>query len=57
MTTADIAVPRRDVEQVLREGGLSRFHKKAIIVTGAAWTFVAMEILLVGFVAPVFTGL
>ncbi len=57
-TTADIAVPRaRDVEEVLRQGGLSRFHKKAILVTGAAWTFVAMEILLVGFVAPIFTGL
>jgi putative MFS transporter len=54
MTTANVAVPARDVEQVLREGGLSRFHKKAIIVTGAAWTFVAMEILLVGFVAPIF---
>jgi MFS transporter, putative metabolite:H+ symporter len=59
MTTAPIAVsaPPRDVEEVLREGGLSRFHRKAIIVTGAAWTFVAMEILLVGFVAPIFAGL
>src|SRR6266496_4297644 len=57
MTTANIAVPApRDVEQVLREGGLSRFHKKAILVTGAAWTFVAMEILLVGFVAPIFAA-
>src|SRR5215813_2164178 len=56
MTTAQIAVPVRDVEQVLREGGLSRFHKKAIVVTGAAWTFVAMEILLVGFVAPIFAS-
>jgi len=56
MTTADIAIPARDVEQVLREGGLSRFHKKAILVTGAAWTFVAMEILLVGFVAPIFAA-
>jgi putative MFS transporter len=57
MTTATVAAPRtRDVEQVLREGGLSRFHKKAILVTGAAWTFVAMEILLVGFVAPIFTA-
>ena len=53
-----IAAPNvRDVEQVLREGGLSRFHKKAILVTGAAWTFVAMEILLVGFVAPTFTAI
>jgi MFS transporter, putative metabolite:H+ symporter len=59
MTTAPIAVqaPPRDVEEVLREGGLSRFHRKAIVVTGAAWTFVAMEILLVGFVAPIFAGL
>src|SRR5919199_1323305 len=57
MTTADIAVPTRDVEQVLREGGLSRFHRKAILVTGAAWTFVAMEILLVGFVEPTFTAI
>ena len=56
MTTADVAVPVRDVEEVLREGGLSRFHKKAILVTGAAWSFVAMEILLVGFVAPIFTA-
>jgi putative MFS transporter len=57
MTTAVAAPPVRDVEQVLREGGLSRFHKKAILVTGAAWTFVAMEILLVGFVAPTFTAI
>ena len=60
MTTAEIAAAppvTRDVEEVLRERGLTRFHRKAIIVTGAAWTFVAMEILLVGFVAPIFTNL
>jgi MFS transporter, putative metabolite:H+ symporter len=58
MTTAKIAVPApTDVEEVLREGGLSRFHRKAILVTGAAWTFVAMEILLVGFVQNTFNGL
>src|SRR6476659_6464854 len=60
MTTTTFEPPAsvtRDVEDVLREGGLSRFHRKAIVVTGAAWTFVAMEILLVGFVAPIFTGL
>ena len=59
MTTAEIAAPpvTRDVEDVLRERGLTRFHRKAILVTGAAWTFVAMEILLVGFVAPIFTNL
>jgi MFS transporter, putative metabolite:H+ symporter len=59
MTTAEIAAPpaARDVEEVLREHGLTRFHRKAVIVTGAAWTFVAMEILLIGFVQPIFASL
>ena len=59
MSTVEIAAPpvTRDVEEVLRKHGLTRFHRKAVIVTGAAWTFVAMEILLVGFVAPIFVGL
>ena len=53
-----VAAPRvRDVEEVLREHGLTRFHRKAVLVTGAAWTFVAMEILLVGFVQPIFAAL
>ena len=58
MGVAEVAVPgpKRDVEEVLREHGLTRFHRKAVLVTGAAWTFVAMEILLVGFVAPIFSG-
>ncbi|MDQ3893770.1 MAG: MFS transporter, partial [Actinomycetota bacterium] len=47
----------RDVEDVLREGGFSRFHRRAVLVTGAAWTFVAMEILLIGFVQVIFTQL
>ena len=50
-------VVRQDVEEILRAGGFSRFHRKAVLVTGAAWTFVAMEILLVGFVAPLFATL
>ena len=45
------------VEDVLRAGGFTRFHRKAVAVTGAAWTFVAMEILLVGFTVPVFTAI
>src|ERR1700693_5438745 len=59
MSSAEIAAPpiTRDVEEVLRKHGLTRFHRKAVLVTGAAWTFVAMEILLVGFVAPIFGGL
>src|SRR5881396_2341370 len=58
MATANIAaVPAaRDVEELLRAGGFSRFHRKAVLVTGAAWTFVAMEILLVGFVQTIFTA-
>ena len=59
MSTAEIAAQpgTRDVEEVLRKHGLTGFHRKAVLVTGAAWTFVAMEILLVGFVAPIFAGL
>jgi putative MFS transporter len=57
MAVAEAQLPiagKRDVEEILREGGLSRFHRKAVLVTGAAWTFVAMEILLVGFVQAIF---
>ena len=62
MTVVDAPVPAAarthvDVEDVLRDGGFTRFHRNAVLVTGAAWTFVAMEILLVGFTVPLFTGL
>jgi putative MFS transporter len=59
MTVIEAEAPiaaRRDVEEVLREGGFSPFHRKAVLVTGAAWTFVAMEILLVGFVQGIFAA-
>jgi putative MFS transporter len=46
---------RVDVEDVLRRGGFTSFHRRAVAVTGFAWTFVAMEILLVGFTVPLFT--
>ena len=53
-----VAAPPRtrtvQVEDVLREGGFTHFHRRAVVVTGVAWTFVAMEILLVGFTLPVF---
>jgi MFS transporter, putative metabolite:H+ symporter len=55
--TATLAPRRLGVEDVLREGGFTRFHRNAVLVTGAAWTFVAMEILLVGFTVPLFTEL
>ncbi len=59
MTTAQAtAAPATvSVEDVLRLGGFRPFHRRAVLVTGAAWTFVAMEILLVGFTLPIFTEL
>jgi putative MFS transporter len=55
----DIAAPppaSLGVEDALRTTGLTPFHRRAVLVTGAAWTFVAMEILIVGFTVPVFTS-
>jgi putative MFS transporter len=60
MTAIEATAPpvlARDVEDVLREGGFSRFHRRAVAITGAAWTFVAMEILLIGFVQAIFAQL
>lgn len=60
MTVIEAQLPptgARDVEEVLRASNVTSFHRKAILITGIAWTFVAMEILLVGFVAPIFAGL
>lgn len=54
---AAAAQRRVAVEDVLRAGGFTGFHRRAVLVTGAAWTFVAMEILLVGFTVPLFTSL
>ena len=51
------ATARLGVEDVLRAGGFTRFHRRAVAVTGFAWTFVAMEILLVGFTVPLFTSI
>ena len=45
------------VEQVLAVGGMTRFHRSVVAITGFAWTFVAMEILLVSFTLPVFQSL
>jgi putative MFS transporter len=51
------AVRARDIEEVLRGGGLTPFHRRIVLVTGVAWTFVAMEILLIGFTLPLFRAL
>ncbi len=42
----------RTVEEVLREGGFTRFHRRIVLITGFAWTFVAFEIILISFVLP-----
>src|SRR5688572_33464975 len=57
MAVVEVSVPARrlDVEEVLRRGGFTSFHRRAVAVTGFAWTFVAMEILIVGFTVPLFT--
>ncbi len=45
----------KSVEELLREHGFTPFHR--MIVTGMAWTFVALEILLIAFSLPVFADL
>src|SRR5918995_93002 len=47
-------IGRLDVEAVLRAADFTPFHRKAVAITGIAWTFVAMEILLIGFTLPLF---
>jgi MFS transporter, putative metabolite:H+ symporter len=46
-----------DVEAVLGAAGFRAFHRRAVAITGIAWTFVAMEILLIGFTLPLFGSL
>jgi putative MFS transporter len=46
-----------DVEAVLGAAGFQAFHRRAVAITGIAWTFVAMEILLIGFTLPLFGSL
>lgn len=41
---------RKTIEEVLGEHRLTRFQWWVVLVTGFAWTFVAMEILLISFV-------
>jgi len=47
-----VATATRSVEDVLREGGFTSFHRRVVLLTGFAWTFVAFEIILIGFVLP-----
>src|SRR5437879_809910 len=52
-----MASATRTVEEVLREGGFTAFHRRIVAITGFAWTFVAFEIILIGFVLPGPTGI
>jgi putative MFS transporter len=46
----------RSVEDVLRDGGFTSFHRRIVLITGFAWTFVAFEIILIGLALPVFAS-
>jgi len=47
-----MAIATRTVEEVLREGGFTAFHRRIVVITGFAWTFVAFEIIVIGLVLP-----
>jgi len=49
-----VATATRTVEDVLRDGGFTRFHRKVVLITGFSWTFVAYEIILIGLALPKF---
>ena len=49
-----VATPTRTVEDVLRDGGFTRFHRNVVLITGFSWTFVAYEIILIGLALPAF---
>ena len=46
----------RTVEEVLREAGFTPFHRRVVLLTGFAWTFVAFEIIVIGLVLPAVFG-
>jgi putative MFS transporter len=46
----------RTVEDVLREGGFGSFHRRVVLLTGFAWTFVAFEIIMIGLVVETVLG-
>lgn len=46
----------RSVEDVLREGGMTSFHRKVVAITGFSWTFVAFEIIMISLVVEPVLG-
>ncbi len=51
-----MATATRTVEEVLREGGFTSFHRKVVLLTGFAWTFVAFEIIVISLVVEPVLG-
>ncbi len=51
-----VVAATRTVEEVLREGGFTSFHRKVVLLTGFAWTFVAFEIILIALVVEPVLG-
>ena len=47
-----MATATRTVEDVLRTRGFAPFHRRIVLLTGFAWTFVAFEIINIPFVLP-----
>lgn len=45
-----MATATRTVEDVLRDRGFTSFHRRIVLLTGFAWTFVAFEIINISFV-------
>lgn len=45
-----MAAATRTVEEVLKDGGFTSFHRRVVLLTGFAWTFVAFEIIMIGLV-------
>ncbi len=45
-----MAAATRTVEEILRDGGFTSFHRRVVLLTGFAWTFVAFEIIMIGLV-------
>lgn len=47
----------QSVEEILAKGGMTSFSRKVVLITGLAWTFVSMEILLIAFTLPLFASI
>src|SRR5688572_13044929 len=51
-----VVAATRTVEDVLREGGFTSFHRRVVLLTGFAWTFVAFEIIVISLVVEPVLG-